>query len=115
MTCRVTSACCHWNCDSGAPPTHVVRSKNERFIRILEALKNPQQRVALTFHDTLRQCGLGRAVENCRGTWDPLVPCPFCHNLPRLSPRNLCIVLRSDRAHLNMRLYVNSKTRKRGS
>ena len=18
----------------------------------------------------------------CRGTWDPLVPCPFCHNLP---------------------------------
>ena len=22
----------------------------------------------------------------CRGTWDPLVPRPFCHNLPRLSP-----------------------------
>ena len=27
------------------------------------------------------------------GTWDPLVPCPFCHNLPRLSPRDLCRML----------------------
>ena len=32
---------------------------------------------------------------NCRGTWDPLVPCPFCHNLPRLSPQNLYRILRN--------------------
>ena len=31
----------------------------------------------------------------CRGTWDPLVPCPFYHNLPRLSPQNLYRILRN--------------------
>ena len=32
----------------------------------------------------------------CPGTWDPSVPkCPFCHNLPRLSPQNLHRILRS--------------------
>ena len=30
----------------------------------------------------------------CRGTWDPPVPCPFCLSLPRLSPQNLCRILR---------------------
>ena len=30
----------------------------------------------------------------CRGTWDPPVPCPFCRNLSRLSPQNLCIIFR---------------------
>ena len=30
-----------------------------------------------------------RSLRPCRGTWDPLVPCPFYHNLPRLSPQNL--------------------------
>ena len=31
----------------------------------------------------------------CRGTWDPLVPCSFYHNLPRLSPQNLYRILRN--------------------
>ena len=34
-------------------------------------------------------------VRSCRGTWDHLVPCPFRHYLPRLSPRNVCITLRN--------------------
>ena len=29
----------------------------------------------------------------CRGTWHPLVPCPFHHNLPRLPPQNLYRIL----------------------
>ena len=37
---------------------------------------------------------VGKAWGRCRATWDPLVPCPFCHNLPRLSPQNLCRMLR---------------------
>ena len=33
----------------------------------------------------------GNGLGVCRGTWDPLVPCPFCHNLLRLSPKNLSV------------------------
>ena len=34
--------------------------------------------------------GIGRASRPpvCRGTWDPLVPCPVSHKLPRLPPEN---------------------------
>ena len=44
---------------------------------------------------TLRACSRcsGRVV--CPGTWAPLVPCPFCRTLPRLSPQNLCRILRN--------------------
>ena len=31
----------------------------------------------------------------CRGTWDPVVPFPFFHNLPRLSPQTLYRILRN--------------------
>ena len=45
-------------------------------------------------HRLAAGCG-GAAAEVCRGTWDPAVPCPFYHNLPRLSPQNLYRTLRN--------------------
>lgn len=39
---------------------------------------------------------LRRSMRRCVvGLWGPRVPCSFCHNLPRLFPRNLCIISRN--------------------
>ena len=53
------------------------------------AIRGPYQDTSDRVARPAAQWPLSLYAVLCRGTWDPLVACPFCRNLPRLSPQNL--------------------------